>query len=152
MKLQLVCFTVFLNIKTAEPFSYHLIKHFQEYKDIQTLLIVTCETTPKYMMNINNYVKNYNTWINILDLSQDISEMNFETFFERLSNTHIVVCSLKCNQSIPFFNEISKLKMFHLERNWLIFTEDMQQSVDVLSNQNINSDAEITLALPDKNM
>lgn len=104
MKLQPVCYTILLFITICEPFDYNLIKHFQEFKNIQTLLILTCETTSKSITFLNNYVQNYSSWMNILDISkkQDISKVNFEHFFMRLSNAHIVVCSLNCNQSISF--------------------------------------------------
>lgn len=40
--------------------------------------------------------------------------------------------------------------MFHGERNWLMFADSLETSVNVLTNQNINSDAEITLVLQNK--
>lgn len=126
-----MCFTFFVFITTTNPFNINLIKNIQKFKNIQTLLIVTCENTPKSITFITKDLQNDGSWINILDISNntDISQVDFEKFFIRLSSTHIVVCSLKCNQSIRLLNKISKLKMFHYERNWLIFSESIDRAI-----------------------
>lgn len=150
MKLQVAGLIFLLSIATSNSFNYHLMKSEQIFKNIKTLLILTCETTPKSFMHTTKKLQSDgSTWINIMDISNgtDIFKVNFESFFVRLSGSHIVVCSLMCHQSSRLLNEISKLKMFHGERNWLMFTDNLEDSVNVLSNQNINSDAEITLVL-----
>lgn len=146
---QVAGFIFLLSITTSTSFNYQLIKSVQIFKNIKTLLLVTCGTTPKSFMHRVKYLQSDDTWIHTMDISNgtDISDVNIERFFIRLSCTHIVVYSLMCHQSVQFLNEISKLKMFHGERNWLMFTDSLEDSVNVLSKQNINSDAEITLVL-----
>lgn len=148
----LVGLTFLLPITTSNSINFDLVKSVQTFKNIKTLLIVTCETTAKSIVQATKHFQSNGTWINILNVSNKsaTSDVNFESFFVRHSCAHIVVYSLTCHQSIRFLNEISKLKMFHGERNWLMFSDNnLENSVSVLRKQNINSDAEIMLALQD---
>lgn len=145
--------TFLMSMTSSNSFNFDLVKSVQTFKNIKTLLMLTCETTPKSIVHATRNLQSDSTWTNVLDVSNKtyIAQVNLEKFFIRQSCTHIVVFSLTCHQSIRFLNEMSKLKMFHSERNWLMFSDDLENSVIVLGEQNINSDAEITLALQDSN-
>lgn len=139
-------------IVASYSIDFHLIKSLQRLKNVRSLLFLTCETTPHPLMDPIKTLQSDDTWINTLDISNQtvISELIFEQFFLRLNCNIMVVCSLTCYQSRKFLTEISKLKKFHGERSWLMFSDSLERSVDVLTGQNINSDAEITLILPSK--
>lgn len=143
MKLPAVCITLFSLITNCHSFyDYRLTKSVLDHKNIKTLLILLCETTTHL---IDNH-RNDDTWISTVDISNE-TEVNFEKFLIRLSSTHLVVSSLMCYQSVKVLSEISKLTMFHGERHWLLFSDSLETSIGILREQNINSDAEITLAL-----
>ncbi len=152
MELQAGHFILLLTITTSDSFNINLMKSVQTFSNIRTLLLLTCEASPKssFIDTIKTF-QNDGTWMNILDISNgtDISVVNFKHFFLRLSSSHIVVCNLTCHQTIKFLTEISKLKMFHGERNWLLFSDKLEYAESVLRNENINSDAEITLVVPE---
>ncbi|CAO1406755.1 unnamed protein product [Diamesa hyperborea] len=60
-----------------------------------------------------------------------------------------VIFDLTCNETEDIFKGFSSGEYFNASYNWLMIAEDYEESVDLLKQQNINLDAEITLAVPD---
>lgn len=146
MQSQVLCVVFVVVLNKSNAFNHQLIKDYQKFKNLRTTLILTCETAPDIVALVKDLQYDGDgTWINLLDISNetDISQVDYNKFFVRLSYAHNVVCSLKCS-----LNQISKWKMFHYERSWLIFSESVEQTFNVLEKQNINSDAEITVVSP----
>ncbi|CAO1398708.1 unnamed protein product [Diamesa tonsa] len=60
-----------------------------------------------------------------------------------------VIFDLTCNETEDIFKDFSSGEYFNASYNWLMIAENYEESVDLLKQQNINLDAEITLAVPD---
>ncbi|CAO1397271.1 unnamed protein product [Diamesa serratosioi] len=60
-----------------------------------------------------------------------------------------IIFDLNCNETEDVFKEISLGGYFNASYNWLMIAEDYDKSVELLKQQNINLDAEITLIVPE---
>lgn len=129
-----------------------LIKDYLNLNNLHAVLLISCKD--QYNVNLIETIftlQHHRFWINVLDISNQssIDDFDYDNFFIRLSNTHCVVVDLDCNETNKFLEDISNRIMFHYERNWLIISSDFNKSFDILSQQNINIDSEVSLAIPE---
>lgn len=143
--LVLVC-VIFINVTSQ---NITLIKDYLNYSHIQTALVVTCENVNE-MFKIVTELHNTNSWSNVWSVRHEsvISTLNYTQFFVRLEHPHTVVVNLDCENVKSFLNQSSQRMLFHLERTWLIFSNNVSQAYDILQHENINLDADITLVIP----
>ncbi|KAJ6647072.1 Ionotropic receptor 75a [Pseudolycoriella hygida] len=129
--------------------STSLVKDYLTYNNLNTVLLIPCRNEPT-VDSIRNLrtLQEYGGWTNVRDIADESLTTDSDKFFVRLSNAHCVVVSLDCNETIEFLSKASDRKLFHYERNWLIFGSNLSRSYDILREQNINVDAEVTLAIP----
>lgn len=66
----------------------------------------------------------------------------------RSSHQICVVIKLGSKQTLNVLREISDRKMFHFERNWLMFGASSERTFAALSDENINVDANIATVVP----
>lgn len=128
-----------------------LIKDYLQMNNLNTVLLISCGNKYNvHSMETLNALHQHRIWINVCDFSNEsrIADFDYNKFFMRLSNAHCVVMDLDCNQTSAFMAEISNRMLFHYERNWLIFSSSFNKSFDILSQQNINVDAEVSLVVP----
>lgn len=138
----LVC----INSQTAT-----LIKDYLNGNNLNTALLITCDSQNNFnAMETLLTLQYHRIWISVWDISHEspIADYNYDQFFMRLSNTHCVVVDGDCNQTSSFMSEVSSRILFHYERHWLIFSSSFNESIDILGQQNINVDAEVSLAIP----
>lgn len=144
----LVC-VIFIKISSQ---NITLIKDYLNYSHIETVLFVTCKNDNK-MLKIVTEFHMINSYVNMWSIANesDISALNYTQFFRRLESPHTVVINLNCEHIRSFLNQSSQRTLFHLERTWLIFSNNMSQSYGILGEENINLDADITLVIPLEN-
>lgn len=123
---------------------YPLIEDYLKEHIVKTCVFLSCETQ-EFQKLLNKRGQN-DVWYSFWDISND--SMEFELLLIRLSHRVGVVIDLNCSEIVRFLREISKKTFFHHERNWLMFSPDLNQAVNVLQTQNINVDAEISIAIP----
>lgn len=138
-----------LSISKSDTFNYPFIIDYLQWKNLDVILFVTCERKG-WINKTVGYIQNNSIWINHYDISndKDVSKIDYERYFVRLGYPLLVVVNFECNYTENFLTEISKRKMFHFERNWLIIGKSAERMFNVLSKENINVDAEIGMAVP----
>lgn len=144
-----VTFSIFIASTNARNFNTALIKDYLKINNLKTVLFVDCKQRP-YAIDTTIFFQNHGIWISLWNMSQ-ISDFNYNTFFIRVTHPFSIVFDLECNNTVEFLNEFSQRNMFHLERFFLVFSSNLKIAYDKLSSQNINSDAEITLAVSNNN-
>lgn len=140
-----VCLTL---IKVSTQ-NIHLIKDYLNYTHIKTALFATCDSTNELLKIVLEF-HNINTYANVWSIKNDsvAGTLNNTQFFVRLEGRHVVVVDLNCEYVSSFLDLSSPKMLFHLERSWLMFSESLEQSYDILAELNINVDADVTLAIP----
>lgn len=138
----------FLSISlTYGKLNLNLIKDFLTENHLKICLFLSCEGVVKNVQLFKT-AQSEGIWTNVLDISNGTSSLDFDKTFQ-YSTSHIaVIIDLKCRQTSEIFSIISKKMWFHQRYFWLIFAPDMDLAHTILENQNINLDAEITLAIP----
>lgn len=135
-----------IRVSICEYFNnYQLIKDYLLYINVRTVLFVTSEN-PIEIIKISENFQSHGFWIS--HWKNEFKNFDYEWFFIRSSHQICVVFDLGQNQSKDFLNEISERKMFHFERNWLIFGVSNEEMFNVLSKENINVDAEVATVVP----
>lgn len=127
-----------------------LFKDYIESNDINVVLLVSCETDDeltKVVQSIKD-LQHRGIWTNVWDISTEVASNN--QFFDRYSSPPGVVIDLQCNRTKSFLAEMSKRVLFHQQRKWLMWSESRDEAFDYLSNENVNFDAEIIVAIPSR--
>lgn len=100
--------------------------------------------------NIKNLLRNDTKYMGAFDLSSDDFQQDSLEFIMKIHHRIIgVIFDLTCNETEDIFKGFSSDEYFNASYNWLMIAENYEESVDLLKQQNINLDAEITLAVPD---
>lgn len=151
MKATIIFTLLLLIVYPTYSFNYNLINDVMQWKNLSTILLITCDLQSPFNMNESiDYLQSNDIWINHYDISskQDVLDLNYQHFFVRLSGTYLVAIDLECNCTENLLNELSKRQLFHFERSWLVFGSTIEQILDVLGEQNINVDADVMSAVP----
>lgn len=125
-----------------------LIKDYLKLNNIKTCVLMNCLNIPNRARD-NYHFHTDDIWTNNIDISDGNVQINY-TSLVRLVSLMSVAIDLECLQSMVVLNEISVRKMFHFERFWIMFSNDLDEAYKMLKNQNINIDAEIMLVTPTK--
>lgn len=112
-----------------------------KFNNIRISIFLTCINSTQGVIGLQNS----DTWFNIWDISSGskLQSLNYKNFFQRLSSPLTIVFNLECNTSEAILKKISSEKIFHYERYWLLFINNL----DLLLYQSINTDTEIYLAM-----
>ncbi len=139
-------------ITTVTTQNIALIKDYLNYNHIKTTLIVTCESINE-ILKILTELHTIDSYVNVLSIRSEsaITALNYTQFFLRSEGPHTVVIDLECVHVASILKQSSQKMLFHLERTWLIFGQNLSQSYDLLSQENINMDADVTLVIPLEN-
>lgn len=138
-------FSMILNARMNVDF----VKDYLKLNKISISSILTCDNVTETVTDVM-VLQNDDIWVNVWDISSkhQLGKLDYKHALVRQSATPSVVLNLECNNSIAFMEEISKRKMFHFERFWLVFGDRFDQAFEILRHQFINMDAEIFLVLP----
>lgn len=144
----LACFSY---ISATSHINIALIKDYLNYKRITTALFITCDSTNEILESLTE-LHTIDSYVNVLDIRNEsvITALNYTQFFVRLEGSHTIIIDLDCEHINSILKQSSQRMLFHLERTWLIFTNG-NHSFDLLNNQNINIDADVTLVIPLEN-
>lgn len=123
-----------------------LINDYLTENNLKVCVLLSCNKTRDNFELFNIFHDKSDKWYSFYDISNESIE--FDTLLMRLSHQIGVVIDLSCSEIVEFLREISKRIFFHRERYWLMFSPDMNRTFYVLQKQNINVDAEISIAIP----
>lgn len=125
---------------------YNLIDDYLKANDLKVCCILYCDN------NVNaEWLKLFHRhmdsgWYNFYDIEDH--SIKWEMFLMRLSHQIGIVIDLNCSTIDAFLREMSKRTYFHRERYWLMFSPDLNRTFEVLQKQNLNFDAEVSVAIP----
>lgn len=147
LKLTLLVFIIhqFTKVKcsyNSQGMEFTLINDYLKENNLKVCVILSCNKTQDNFERLKMLHDKSDIWYNFYDISNDYIKLT------RLSHRMGVVIDLNCTEIDKFLREISKRIFFHHERYWLMFSPDINRTFDVLQNQNINVDAEISIAIP----
>ncbi len=127
-----------------------LVQDYLKFNNIQICVFLSCDDSITDRMKNMIHFQHDDVWINwsVVSKENELLLLNYTNILVRLAAPISVVVNLECDKSMEVLEEISKRKMFHFERSWLVFGKNMEQANTILRNQFINMDAEIYLALP----
>lgn len=87
-------------------------------------------------------------YFSFFDISSNYFNLNESWTFMRFTNRRVgIIFELTCSETEEVFGEFSFCEYFNASYNWLMLSNNFNESVELLSAQNINLDAEITLAV-----
>lgn len=136
-----------LTATAATSLTIDLIKDYLNYYNVQTALFATCESS-KQMLEYVIKLHSTDSYVNVCNLNNDSdvsNTLNFTHFFVRSQGFQTVIVDLHCEHVHSFLRQSSEKIFFHLERRWLIFSKNLVQAYDILEQENINLDADVTL-------
>lgn len=123
-----------------------LVQHFLVENYIKTVLFLSC-ASPQDTHRLRKEAQKLHVWTASADISKDIG-LDVERLFYYKNHRVAVVADLDCPRMGSVLGEVSKRTYFHQRYFWLIFANHVNQSVAMLGEENINVDAEITVAVP----
>lgn len=145
-------FLLLLLKSNCDILNYRFVKDYLLWKNIKVILFVTCSRSNCTENNKNPMVnfKSNNIWINLWDMTREsnLSNFDYNHFLLRSGYPFCVIVDWTCSETPIILGEISKRKMFHYERHWLVFGGNAEEMLDVLSQELINIDAEVAVVVP----
>lgn len=130
----------------SQLMEYTLVNDYLIANNLKVCVLLSCNRDDDNLKLFNNIHRKSDIWYSFYDISNEPIE--YESLLMRLSHHIGVVIDLNCSEIVEFLREISKRIFFHHERYWLMFSSDLNQTFDVLQKQNINVDAEVSIAIP----
>lgn len=149
MKLSMF-FVAFINIFTLNKsleINSKFAVDFLNYFNLNYGSVFYCDK----LLNTNDW-RNVMTkefkYFSFIDISSSNFNLNESWTTMRFEYQQIgIIFDASCNETEEVFNEFSNHGYFNSSYLWLMLSEDYDNSIELLSTQNINFDAEITLAI-----
>lgn len=129
----------------CDDFNYQLVKDYLLYSNVRIVLFATGERQTLVDVEKSRLFQNDGIWISQWNT---LNEIDYERFFVRSSHQICIVINLTNNRTQNILHEVSQRKMFHFERSWIMFGTSQKQTFDLLSNENVNVDAQIATIVP----
>lgn len=150
---------------SGKIFHKNLIKNYMDYYHLSSGYLFYCDEykgLSKLNFNVSLYltrtIPGSEDWFK--DFKYDsyyfsFIDLNSNKFREidiidllRLQNRIIAIfVDVECNVTETLFEDVSENNFFNRSYNWLMIGSDFDSAFEVLQSQNINIDAEITLAI-----
>jgi hypothetical protein len=139
-------------VSTVEGFKVNtkLISDFLNIYNLDRGVIFYCESGNvaqwKYL------AENEFKLLSFIDVSGENLDLNISINAMKLDHLQIgAVFILTCNETEKVFEEFSNQNFFNASYNWLMVAESLEDSLEILQKQNVNLDAEISLAIFNQN-
>lgn len=104
-------------------------------------------------LNISDWSESVKTefkYFSFFDVSSRNFNLNESWYIMRFEYWNLgIIFDLSCNETKVVFEEFSRCNYFNASYYWLMLADCYESSLELLSFQNINLDAEITLAIVD---
>lgn len=146
MNLKVFIF-IFLRVQKSQTLVNDDQKFFISFLDEYKLsigIIFHCEKLNKKWLDLSEIDLKYFSF-------KKINAHNLNSLMNLKFNKIGIFIDLSCNNIENFFNKISEMYFFNASYNWLLLSDNYETSVKLLTQQNINLDAEITLAIATDN-
>lgn len=143
--LSLLLAVFHLVIPCSSIVNVKVVHHFLVENYIKTVLHLSCAPL-QYVHQLRKDAQALHVLTSSADISGSTS-LDYELLFH-YHKRMAVVADLECPMISSVFEEVSKRTFFHQRYFWLIFAQSVNQSAAMLRGENINVDAEITVAIP----
>lgn len=152
MKLKSLIFVLiisFFRFNKSLKFNTEIVVDFLDKFNLNIGILFYCDASIEELRTLMTqsdfkYFAFYNISSNDFN-SESSSLMNFE------SRQLGVIVDGSCSEARKVFDECSRANYFNASYNWLVMSEDFQSSINIFEKQNINLDAELTLAVVGEN-
>lgn len=145
MNLRVILPVFFYFIKSAHCLNTQIVINFMDEIKAQQGVIFFCHDSSivkKFACDDN--LKYYG----FFDISR-LNYSNIEAIMRINYHKFAVIIDASCNETKKLFDICSSLSFFNASYNWLMLSSDLNATINLLNHQNINLDAEITLAVAD---
>jgi hypothetical protein len=147
--LTLTGFLNFLAVNQSLKINPNLIIDFLNKFNVNRAAIFYCE--PANVDELQKLSSSVLKFLSFLDISSESFALNDSKAALKLDHRQIgIIFDLTCNETEQIFEEFSRWSFFNASYNWLMVAEDFEESLRILEGQNINLDAEISLAIYDQ--
>lgn len=125
-----------------------LVRHFLMENYIKTALYLSCSPV-RNVYQLQKDAQSLHVYTSSVDIGSASSKnFDYERFFRYFNHRVAVVADLECPTISSVLDKVSNHTYFHQRYFWLIFAQSVRQSEALLGVENINVDAEITVAIP----
>lgn len=143
---------VYLSLIKTSSQNVYLISDYLAFSHIKTVLYISCDNTSE-LIKIFTELYHIDSYVNLWSIRNEsnVYALNYTQLFVRVAGPHVVALDLKCRNVHTFLKVSSQKWLFHYERTWVIFSNNMAESHEILERQNINMDANVVLAIQMQN-
>lgn len=147
LKYNLIFITVLLNTVRSLEFNYAFVIDFMNEMKLSCGVAFFCE----HSFDIKKWNKvNEFKFMSFYDMSvMAVNESTVDKFMRINYRNLGVILDASCQETSELFEISSSRNYFNSSYFWLMLSTDYNESKELLSHQNINFDAEITLAIKD---
>lgn len=144
MKLLVIIVSLFTFSKGLE-INPKLVVEFLNFYHLNIAVLFYCGSAPRsFIAEMQNEFK----YFAVSDItSETFDEKHAENIVKLTYHKQGVIIDLTCEQTGKVFSLFSRSNFFNASYFWLMVSPDLETSTELLRSQNINLDAEITLAL-----
>lgn len=150
----IVSFVIFLASHFSIGFqcdNFDLIRYFLSENSLKVCVLLPCNKKSESIntelvlsLQLNGY------WASMHPLNEETVKNIAHILAYRRVPVGIVT-DLDCPLESNFLEAASNLTLFHQNWFWLMFSSSFDDAYEILKGQNINVDAEVTVAVPDSN-
>lgn len=125
----------------------NLITDFLREQHLKICILFTCESEGT-TIDLMKTAHQQSVYLGAANIRKGVNDINFDRLFRFVNNPVAVLIDLNCNGTADILREVSRRTYFHQRYHWLMFSMNESVAREQLSSENINFDAEITLAVP----
>lgn len=138
----------FFSINKSLEINHELFNNFLNYFNLNYGIIFHCESLDNSVWS--KVVENEFKYFSFYDISSSEFKLSeIRTVMRVIYHQLGILFDITCNETLEVFYELSRFHFFNASYNWLMVTGNYTTSMELLHAQNINLDAEITLAIID---
>lgn len=124
-----------------------LITDFLREQHLKIGILFTCEPD-RTVIDLMKVAHQQSVYLGSANIRKGVDGISFDRLFRFVNNPVAVIIDLNCNGTAEILREVSRRIYFHQRYHWLMFSVNETVARNQLANENINFDAEITLAVP----
>lgn len=152
MKLQsftlLLVLSFFPTNKSVKLFNTKLVVDFLNQFTVNVAIVFHCDTFNEVIEDLISIARNEFVYLSFFDISSRAFNSTNSWLLMKYENRQLgVIFDIDCNGKSEAFDECSRSNYFNASYQWLMLSQDYKSSITILKLQNINLDAEITLAV-----
>lgn len=151
MKLKSIALLIFISFfppNKSFEFSTKLVVDFLKHFNLNVAIVLYCNQSSELIDAFGSMVRSEFKYFSFFDISSNVFDTNESLLVMKCDYRQLaVIFDVNCNGTKEVFAECSRLNYFNASYNWLMLTDDFESSLSILKPQNINLDAEITLAV-----